>query len=175
AGCESIGLGDSGPSLSSVTSAFDKKQEPLPGRRISVLKADEKGAIAGPEATGAIVLPPPVSNASWSQPGGVATNAPGHLAVGETLNSLWTASAGEGSSKRTRLTAIPIVYDKKIYTMDAEATVRAISASDGSELWRFKNIPTAKSGFDYLHPFNTNNVSRSGFGGGPAADCRKSF
>jgi outer membrane protein assembly factor BamB len=176
AGCESIGLGDSGgPSLSSVTSAFDKKQEPLPGRRISVLKADEKGAIAGPEASGSIMLPPAVTNASWSQPGGVASNAPGHLAVGETLNSLWTASAGEGSSKRTRLTAIPIVYDRKIYTMDSEATVRAISASDGSVLWEVKNVPTAKRGFDFMHPFNSNNVSRGGFGGGLAAEGGKIF
>jgi outer membrane protein assembly factor BamB len=176
AGCESIGLSEpSSPSLSSITGVFDKKQEPLPGRRISVLKADEKGAISGAEAAGAVVLPPAVTNASWSQPGGVASNAPGHLAVGETLNALWTANAGEGSSKRTRLTAIPIVYDRKIYTMDAEATVRAISASDGSVLWEVKNIPTAKSGFDYLHPFNTNNVSRGGFGGGLAAEGGKIF
>src|SRR5215475_7704041 len=68
AGCESIGLSEPTTSLSSVTSVFDKKQEPLPGRRISVLKADEKGAISGPEAAGAIMLPPPVTNASWSQP-----------------------------------------------------------------------------------------------------------
>jgi outer membrane protein assembly factor BamB len=177
AGCESMGLGGEGGSstLSSITSAFDKKQEPLPGRRISVLKADEKGAVSGPEAAGGVMLPPAVTNASWSQPGGVASNAPGHLAVGETLNSLWTVSAGEGSSKRMRLTAIPIVYDKKIYTMDAEATVRAISASDGSVLWEVKNVPTAKHSFDYFHPFNSNNLSRGGFGGGLAAEGGKIF
>ncbi len=46
-GCESMGLSEpSVPGLSSVTSMFDKKQEKLPGRRISVLKADEKGAIS---------------------------------------------------------------------------------------------------------------------------------
>ena len=118
-GCESMGLGEpSVPSVSSVTSMFDKKQEPLPGRRISVLKADEKGTVSGPEATGPIVLPPAMANASWSQPGGVASNAPGHLAIGDALHTLWTADAGEGSSKRQRLTAIPIVYGNKIYTMD---------------------------------------------------------
>src|SRR5664279_4290959 len=52
-GCESMGLSEpSVPGLSSVTSMFDKKQEKLPGRRISVLKADEKGAISAGEATG---------------------------------------------------------------------------------------------------------------------------
>ncbi len=175
-GCESIGLGEpSMPSVSSVTSMFDKKQEPLPGRRISVLKADETGAISGPETTAPIVLPPAIANASWSQPGGVPTNAPGHLAIGEALHVIWTASAGEGSSKRTRLTATPIVYNDKIYTMDSEATIRAISSANGATLWAVKTVPSQKTSFDYLHPFNSNNVSRNGFGGGLAADGGKIF
>ena len=171
-----MGLGEpSVPSVSSVTSMFDKKQEPLPGRRISVLKADEKGTVSGPEATGPIVLPPAMANASWSQPGGVASNAPGHLAIGDALHTLWTADAGEGSSKRQRLTAIPIVYGNKIYTMDSEGTVRATSGSDGSKLWSVKTVPDQKSGFDFVHPFNSNNLSRNGFGGGIAADGGKIF
>ena len=175
-GCESMGLGEpSVPSVSSVTSMFDKKQEPLPGRRISVLKADEKGTVSGPEATGPIVLPPAMANASWSQPGGVASNAPGHLAIGDALHTLWTADAGEGSSKRQRLTAIPIVYGNKIYTMDSEGTIRATSGSDGSKLWSVKTVPDQKSGFDFVHPFNSNNLSRNGFGGGIAADGGKIF
>jgi outer membrane protein assembly factor BamB len=163
------------PNVSSVTSMFDKKQEPLPGRRISVLKADEKGGVSGPEATGPIMLPPAMANASWSQPGGVASNAPGHLAIGEALHTLWTADAGEGSSKRQRLTAVPIVYGNKIYTMDSEGTVQAISGSDGSKLWSVKTVPDQKSGFDFMHPFNSNNLSRNGFGGGLAADGGKIY
>ncbi len=175
-GCESMGLSEpSVPGLSSVTSMFDKKQEKLPGRRVSVLKVEEKGSISGPEAAGSVVLPPAVANAAWSQPGGVPTNAPGHLAIGEALHTMWTADAGEGSSKRQRLTAIPIVYDGKIFTMDAEGTVRALSAGDGAVVWSFTTVPDAKAGFDYLHPFNRNNVARAGFGGGIAADAGKVF
>jgi outer membrane protein assembly factor BamB len=175
-GCESVGLGEpSVPSISSVTTVFDKKQEPLPGRRISVLTAGEKGIISGPEASGPVVLPPPIANASWSQPGGVPTNAPGHLLVGETLRTIWTADAGEGSSKRTRLTAIPIVYNDKIYTMDSEGTIHALSGTNGASLWEVKTVPPEKRSFDYLHPFNSNNVARAGFGGGLAADGGKIF
>jgi outer membrane protein assembly factor BamB len=174
--CESMGLSEpSMPSVSSVTSMFDKKQEPLPGRRISVLKADEAGAISGAEATGPITLPPAIANASWSQPGGVPSNAPGHLALAEALHTLWTADAGEGTSKRTRLTAVPIVFGDRIYTMDSEGTIVAFSAANGQTLWAVKTVPDKKSGFDYLHPFNTNNIARNGFGGGLAADGGKIF
>jgi outer membrane protein assembly factor BamB len=172
-GCESMGLGESG--LSSITSVFDKKQEKLPGRRISVLKAEEKAGVAGAETANPISLPPAVVNVAWSQPGGTPTNAPGHLAVGDTLHTVWTANAGEGSAKRKRLTAIPIVYEGKIFTMDAEGSVRAISASDGGTVWRVGTTPEGKSGFDFLHPFNTNNMARAGFGGGLAADGGKIF
>jgi outer membrane protein assembly factor BamB len=175
-GCESMGLSEpSVPGLSSVTTMFDKKQEKLPGRRISVLKAEENGSVAAAEATGPITLPPAVTNASWSQPGGVPTNAPGHLAVAEALHMVWAADAGEGSSKRQRLTAIPIVYGKRIFTMDAEGTVRAISVASGGVEWKYSSVPDQKTGFDFLHPFSTNNVARAGFGGGIAADGGKIF
>ncbi|MGO8954749.1 MAG: PQQ-binding-like beta-propeller repeat protein [Rhodomicrobium sp.] len=164
-----MGLGDS------VTTMFDKKQEPLPGRRISVLKADEKGTITAAEGAGAVVLPPAVMNATWSQPGGMATNAPGHLAIGEALKTVWMADAGEGSSKRTRLTAIPIVYNGKIYTMDSEGSIRALSVANGATLWEVRTVPDKKASFDYLHPFNSNNVARGGFGGGLAADGGKVY
>ena len=36
-------------------------------------------------------------------------------------------------------------------------------------------MPSAKSSFDYLHPFNSNNVARGGFGGGLAADGGRVF
>ncbi len=175
-GCESLGLSEpSVPGVSSFTSLFDKKQEKIPGRRISVLKAEDKSAISGPESAGPVILPPAVVNVAWSQPGGTPTNAPGHLAVGEALHTIWTTNAGEGSSKRMRLTAIPIVYDNKIFTMDAEGAIRAISAADGATVWRVSSMPDGKSGFDYLHPFNSNNMSRAGFGGGLAADGGKIF
>ncbi len=175
-GCEFMGLSEpSVPGISSVTSMFDKKQEPLPGRRISVIKAEEKGAISGPESAGPIALPPAVVNASWSQPGGAASNAPGHLSVGQNPRTIWTVDAGEGSAKRKRLTAIPIVYDGKIFTMDSEGTVRAISTANGGVVWRVATVPDAKTGFDFLHPFNSNNVARAGFGGGIAADAGKIF
>ncbi|MBT3070557.1 PQQ-binding-like beta-propeller repeat protein [Rhodomicrobium sp. Az07] len=164
------------PSISSVTSVFDKKEEKLPGKRVSVLGGvEDKGSIAAAEVASPVSLPPAVMNASWSQPGGVPTNAPGHLAFGQNMRTAWTASAGEGSSKRMRLTAIPIVYDGKVYTLDAEGTVRAISMENGGTVWRMSTVPDEKAEFDIFRPFNSNNHSRAGFGGGLAADSGKIF
>ncbi|KAI93564.1 pyrrolo-quinoline quinone [Rhodomicrobium udaipurense JA643] len=176
-GCESVGLSEpSMPSISSVTSVFDKKQEKLPGKRMSVLGGvEDKGSISAAEVASPVSLPPAVMNVSWSQPGGVATNAPGHLAFGQDLRTAWTASAGEGSSKRMRLTAIPIVYDGKVYTLDAEGTIRAISMESGGTVWRMSTVPEDKAGFDIMRPFNGNNHSRAGFGGGLAADGGKIY
>jgi outer membrane protein assembly factor BamB len=176
AGCESLGLSEpSTPSLSSVTTMFDKKEEKLPGRRISVLKSDDKTISAADASSPPIVLPPAVVNVSWSQPGGVPTNAPGHLSVSENPRTIWTASAGDGSTKRTRLTSIPIVYSDKIYTMDSQGSVRAISVANGETIWKVSLSPADKSGFDYLHPFENNNSARAGFGGGLAADGGRIF
>ncbi len=59
--------------------------------------------------------------------------------------------------------------------MDSEGTVRAISTANGGVVWRVATVPDAKTGFDFLHPFNSNNVARAGFGGGIAADAGKIF
>ncbi len=177
AGCESFGLdAPSMPSVSSVTGAFDKKEERLPGRRVSVLKAGEKPNISGPEASSQpIVLPPAVVNVSWTQPGGVATNAPGHLAVGAALHTIWSSNVGEGSTKRTRLTATPIVYDNKIFTLDAEGTARAISTTNGDTIWKLSLVPTGEKASNFWNPFNSSNMARAGFGGGLAVDGGKLF
>jgi outer membrane protein assembly factor BamB len=168
--CSSLGMDSS-----SVSSALgDKKEEKLPGRRISILKSEEKEGINSAEVPGPINLPPAVTNASWSQPGGVPANAPGHLAFSGQLHTIWTVSAGEGSSKRMRLTAIPIVYGNKIFTLDAEGTVRALSAESGATIWKTSLVPGGKP-FSMWNPFNTSNTARAGFGGGIAADGGKIF
>ena len=75
-----------------------------------------------------ILLPPQRENAAWSQPGGVASNAPGHLAFAGAGKNAWSADAGTGSSFFGRLTASPIVYDDKVYTLDAAGKVSAFGA-----------------------------------------------
>lgn len=153
---------DSLPSMPRIgdLNPFAEKQQPLPGTRVPVLT----GTVDKAELTAAdrpVVLPPPVQNESWSQPGGVASNAPGHLQLSAALKTAWTASAGSGSHSRGKLTASPIVYDGKIFTLDAYGRVTAFTTG-GASAWRAALAPDKER-------------DAEGFGGGLAGDSGRVY
>ncbi len=147
-----------GPSLPRLTdlNPFAEKEVPLPGKRIPVSLTENKAGLEVAAADKPITLPPPRQNDSWSQPGGTASNSPGHLAFSATPRQAWSADVGQGSSAQGRLTANPIAADGKIFTLDAHGRVSAINAS-GSPAWRVSLTPDKEK--DY-----------KGFGGGLAAE-----
>ena len=59
---------------------FAEKEVPLAGKRISVIQQENITSDLA-AASRPIILPQPQANETWSQPGGIATNAPGHLAL----------------------------------------------------------------------------------------------
>jgi outer membrane protein assembly factor BamB len=156
-GCAESFDGMSLPSLPKLDdiNPFAEKPVPLPGKRVAVLQQENvSGNLAAADKP--ITLPPPRQNDSWSQPGGAANNAPGHLALGAAVKSAWSADAGTGSTFYGKLTASPIVYDGKVFTLDAAGKVSAFSMS-GSAVWRVSVTPAGEK-------------DREGFGGGLAAD-----
>lgn len=166
---------DSLPSLPKVSdlNPFKEQQAPLPGRRVAVLPADDSkpGDVA---VSAPIALPPQRSNDTWTQPGGEPSNVPGHLAFAGSRQTAWSASAGTGSSKTGRITASPIVYDGKVFTLDADGTVSAFATSGGSAIWRTQLKPTAT---DKPSPGFTSQIlslgssdGSGGYGGGIAID-----
>ncbi len=175
------GCADSLPSLPKLKelNPFAEKEVPLPGRRISVVP--KKSAIPGElaDASQPIALPEQYSNQSWSQPGGVASNAPGHLAFSGAARRAWSADAGEGSSKTGRVTASPIVADGRVFTLDAAGNVSAFSLGGGSAIWRTSLKPTVdpsnKPGFSAANLFTLGGDDGGGYGGGLAADGGRLF
>jgi outer membrane protein assembly factor BamB len=151
-------VGMSLPSLPKIDdiNPWAEKPTPLPGKRVAVIQ-QENVATNLAAADRPLMLPPPRQNEAWSEPGGVPSNAPGHLALTGSGKSLWSADAGTGSSFYGRLTAVPIVLEDKIYTLDAGGKVTAFSASSGTQLWRTSVTPP-------------NEKDQEGFGGGLAAD-----
>lgn len=106
---------------------------PLPGKRISVLSREKA---LEPEVKDAeIKLPPPEPNDEWPQAGGYANHAMHHMEVGDRLERQWRTGIGEGAGKRARLLAQPVVAEGLVFTMDAEAGVRAVNATSGDTVW----------------------------------------
>ncbi len=163
AGCSDALTGMSLPSLPKIQdiNPFAEKEVPLPGKRVSVLQRED-GSAELAAADRPIALPPPHLNDSWSQPGGVPSNAPGHLAIGGGPKSAWSADAGTGSSFYGKLTASPIVYANRVYTLDAAGKVSAFNISGGSAAWRASLTPK-------------NEKDQEGFGGGLAADSGRIY
>ena len=159
AGCEGASL----PSLPKFQdiNPFAEKEAPLPGKRISVIQQENVASDLA-KADKPIALPPPRQNDNWSQPGGVASNSPGHLMLGGALKSAWSADAGTGSSFYGKLTASPIVYDGKVFTLDAAGTVTAFNAGGGAAAWRASTTPQGEK-------------EQEGFGGGLAADAGRIY
>jgi outer membrane protein assembly factor BamB len=159
-GAALTGCGDSTPRLQDLN-PFAEKEVPLPGKRIAVIQQEnittEVGSINRP-----VLLPQPHANDTWSQPGGIASNAPGHLVLNGSLKQAWSLSVGTGSSFYGKVTASPIVYEGRVYALDAAGTVTAVSTSGGSVAWRASTTPP-------------NEKDQEGFGGGLAADEGRVF
>ena len=147
------------PSLPKFKSPFAKPEAKLPGERIPVMSARRDGQ---PEldvtaATAVTALPAVTVNTGWTQPGGQPDNAMGHLALSGNLSSRWSADAGRGSNKRSRVVASPVVYGGKVFTLDSRGRVSAFSQSSGGRVWSRK-----------LTPENENDYE--GYGGGLAIE-----
>lgn len=113
----------------------------LPGERISImlLESDLKADPTLSDET--VVLPAPVRNPSWPQPGGRPSHSMQHLAVGDNLDRAWRVSIGAGSDDRTSLLAVPLVADGRIHVMDADGVVSTLAEEGGRRLWRAETQP----------------------------------
>ncbi|MBR9970863.1 PQQ-like beta-propeller repeat protein [Magnetospirillum sulfuroxidans] len=119
----------------------EKEAPPLPGKRISVLSGERNLApeLSGEAAT--IKLPPPEPNEDWPQAGGYSNHAMHHMEVGDHLQRIWRSSIGEGSTKRAKLLAQPVIAEGRVFTLDSSAEVRAFDAHTGAKLWAFDITP----------------------------------
>lgn len=149
-----------GPKLPSVDelNPFKEKQQPLPGKRISVMPESDR--VGGAElATGStpVALPAAMVNSNWTQPGGTPNNAPGHLSTAASLRRAWSSDAGSGSGSNGRLTSTPIVFGGTVFTLDAASRVSAFNAASGAVKWRRSLVPEQETGAE-------------GYGGGLAID-----
>lgn len=150
AGCGILGGGDK------------PKITPTVGNRTAILTRAESGAEVDKDLAGvSVILPPAVTNANWSQPGGSATKATGHVTIGDTLTRAWTAKIA-GSSLRVRLAAAPVVYGGRLFAVDTDGMVHAFDTATGAKVWSVA-LEARDDG------------SSSVFGGGVSADATRVY
>jgi len=125
---------------------FASKKQPLPGERISILSLDRQLKPDPDLAKTAIILPKPVVNPDWPQPGGFPNHAMQHLALPNTLNQAWKTSVGEGSSRYTQVLAQPIAAKGRVYAMDGGSQVGAYDAATGNQIWQVDVKPRDSRG-----------------------------
>ncbi len=108
---------------------------PVLGQRVAVLTTENDVAVDRDTAALPMVLPAPVVNGEWGQPGGNASKSMGHVALGTALQTAFSVSIGAGSTLSARLGAPPVVAEGRVYTIDTSATVRAFDATTGGKAW----------------------------------------
>ncbi len=131
----------------------------LPGTRVAI-----RPALQVQNASAAIALGPPVSNAGWLQAGFSATHVAPHLALARAPVLRWSSAIGHGNSDRSRITSSPVVAaGGLIYTLDAAGQVQASAAENGATVWRTDITPIGERN------------GAEGFGGGLAMEGDRLF
>lgn len=145
--------------LGLLASCSSPKKVPIQGVQIPVLP-DQTGMDVSTSAP-AVTLPAATPLSAWPQVLANPAHAPGNAAAPLSFKPLWQASIGTPGGYRQPLAASPLISGNSVFTMDANAHVRALSLSDGSERWHTNTKPK--------HASNQN------IGGGIAFDSGKLY
>jgi outer membrane protein assembly factor BamB len=130
--------------LALMLAACDEPEVILPGEREDIRPAENMPDQAEVQNTSrAISLAGQKANADWPQSFGTAAYRTAHPALSTTPKRIWSASIGEGDSRRQRITASPVVAGGLVYTLDAGARVFAHSTNGGA-VWSTDLTPVSE-------------------------------
>lgn len=135
-------------SCSGISGMFEKDEAPkLEGKRISVLALQKTLAPEiSQENQKNYTIPKTWTNTSWPQAGGYPNHAMQNPSLPNTqLKRAWSADIGSGSSNGLPLTALPIIANNIIYTLDTDSRLSAFNAQTGKRIWK-KNIEKEDEG-----------------------------
>ncbi len=132
------------------------------GQRISVLEFEQSLSPSAALSGRDFFLPGPQAVTAWTQPGGTSENLAEHVIAAPNFQIAWKRGVGSGSAHVGNVMAPIVAADGKIFVLDGESTVSAVSADTGAILWKanVKNADRDRNG---------------GFGGGVAVGGGKVF
>lgn len=128
-GCAQIGnvfnFGDQGPKETAQT----ENRIPLVGFDQEVLPEEGlKGA--------GFYLPDPSTIDQWALPGANPEQSPPHADAAKALTVAWKRDFGAAQGRNAHVMAPPVAVNGKIYVMDGHATVSALDARTGAQVWK---------------------------------------
>lgn len=132
------------------------------GDRISVLEFEQQLAPSAALSGRDFFLPGPQAATAWTQPGGSSENLVEHVIAAPNFQIAWRRDIGAGSARVGNVMAPIVAADGKIFVMDGDAGVSAVSADTGAVLWKV-NVKDA------------DRDRNGGFGGGVAYAGGKLF
>lgn len=137
-----------------LLSACDKKEAILTGERedIRAVLTDGAGeqtlaASEAPAKAPPLSLPATRANTEWTQSIATPATRTAHPALGGSPRLIWSVDIGEGDGKRNRITADPVVAGGRVFTLDSQARVTAVSTA-GQVIWSRDLTPPGESGHD---------------------------
>lgn len=122
-----------------LAACSSNKHDIITGVQIPVLP-DESGMDVSARAP-AVTLPAAKALSAWPQPLANPAHVPGNVAGPLRFKPNWQASIGAPGGYRKPLVASPVVAGGHVFTMDANAHIRALSLKDGSTLWHTSTRP----------------------------------
>lgn len=93
----------------------------------------------------AISLPGAAANADWTHRAANSSHLMPNAVLSATPTRVWSVNIGAGSSRKYRIAAAPVVADGRVFAMDANSDVSAVSAS-GAKLWSADLTPQGARG-----------------------------
>ncbi|MFK7938079.1 MAG: PQQ-binding-like beta-propeller repeat protein [Roseovarius sp.] len=141
-----------GLALITTLTACEREDAVLPGAREDIREAlDENGQVIESTAAESQNLPLSLaatsSNSEWRQSIASPAGRTLHPAMSRTPNLAWIVDIGQGDGRKNRITADPVVAGGRVFTLDAEARVSAVSTS-GQVIWTRDLVPATDSGQD---------------------------
>ena len=124
----------------------------LRGERIEVRPASTVSTGSGREAVRtfanvAFSVPPTEENTDWTHISGGPAHTTVHPAFSSAPKPVWDVSIGQGNSRRHRITAGPVVSDRRVFALDSQALLTAVTV-DGTALWSRDLTPSSERGGD---------------------------
>ena len=94
-----------------------------------------------------IDLAAPQRNAAWMQAIATPATRTAHPALSAAPQRIWSAPIGAGDGRKVRITADPVVAGGRVFTLDAQGQVAAVSTA-GEVLWTHSVVPPNDSPTD---------------------------